>query len=165
MNLIYSGDVQITFNHTILHKHNHGTINLFKLFSTIMSRETFNPFSLPTYMMIYKASANDLITNPYNKDFTQILNEFVDINSYSIEETGPDGLPIFKAVFDAVIPYSYKNSVAVSGSDKLALALVGGDKETILASIEFSHDSYAFIASGSSAVIKWTMCLKNEEAN
>lgn len=163
MNLIYQGDVSITFNHkTVKHK-NKGTFHLFRLFSYMLYNGQTDVGSLPASIMIYEADSNEILNTPYcsNHGSKELLTTYVLAHKYTTEST--EGTEVierhFHTVFDVTVTPEYL--IKQPQTSKLTLALISGDKEDILAAIPFNLEYINYLIQGSSAIINWTLTLKN----
>lgn len=159
-NLTYHGKVSFEVKNHGYVKHNHGTVNLFRLFSVIMSREFFNVKNLPTYMMLYDEDTSTLIESPFASPHMRksLLHSFLDIQSYSAQEEEEH-----QVVFTTLITTAHLLNIGSTKYNRLSLALVAGDRETILAVVDFDVRLYRVVESGDQVLVKWIMGINNAE--
>ena len=158
-NLSYSGTLILEVKDKKSIKRNSGTSNLFRLFSVIMSREDFTYKNLPTYFMLYNCSYAELVANPSVESNTsyQLLNNFLDMNSYSTKD---------ELNFNAVFTSTLSTAMLLNTTEAYpyySLAIISGDKTSILAAVDFESDVYDVVKTGGQSLIKWIMTVTNKE--
>lgn len=160
MNLIYQGDVSITFNHKTVKYKNKGTFHLFRLFSYMLYNGQTDVGSLPAGIMIYEADSEEILNTPYciNHKSKELLTTYVLTHKYTTEST-ENNERRFHTVFDATVAPEYL--IKKPQTQKLTLALISADEEDILAAIPFNLEYINYLIQGSSAIINWTLTLKN----
>lgn len=159
--LTYQGRLEISTKTRTSVKHNHGTNHLFRLFTSILCKETFHTHNLPTYFMLYNTDTQALLSRPDVSTHTSsmLLRQYVDITSQSSSKDS-----IYQATFSSMI-----DSAMLAGklpnyaTAPLTLALVSGDKKSILAVVPFDNEQYGIVSSGGQAYIRWIMSLSNAD--
>lgn len=157
----YNGTVSIETVHEKYVKKNSGTKHLFRLFSSILSRQPYTALHLPAYLMLYDLSTSDstdeFIEAASDVSDFRVLKNFVDLNSYSVTDSSD-----YVTEFTAVLTSSMLQN-NIDNPHQLVLAVVAGDQKSLLAVITFSHLVYNTIQSGGQAVVRWQMRLTNGE--
>ncbi len=170
LNIVYRGEVVVKTDHSRVKRYNSGTSSLFRLFSKLITKEGLNElisdggrsvsFYVPSYIMLYDANVDDVLTYPRSSQHSKLLLDYVSLNS----NTEQPLLGKYQAVFTATILHSYLIDKA-SNRDNLTIALVSGDKETILAAVSFSSETYnKSLLGGGQALVKWSMGLENAKS-
>lgn len=156
--LPYTGKITIETKSKKVVSRNHGTANLFRLFSVLLCKGRDGAFAtkLPAYFMLYNKSLQAVVNTPYTAAHKeqQVLKQYVVVDSYtSIEED------LYMSNFGATLTSAHLYNF--DQYTTLSLALVSGDKQDILAVVEFSERVYDTIRNGGQAIVKWQMMLSN----
>lgn len=165
--LKYIGKVTIETTHRKNIRKNSGTKHLFRLFSSILARENFNSLNLPAYLMLYDLSGMDTESavafrnEAYDDIAYRAFKYFIDLNACTVSDTDE-----FETEFTALITAPMVLDLDETQIHSLALAIVAGDQQSLLAIVDFDHDIFTTIQSGGQAVVRWRMSLTNsaEEA-
>lgn len=160
--LSYSGTLILETKTRTALKKNHGTINLFRLLTTVLCKEQFSALSLPTYFMLYNVDPSTIVSDPIpaNHRTKQLLNNYISIISQTEEDLTLS--PCFASTFTATISASML--IGQSNIDNgVTLALVSGDKQSILAAVEFDHDVFNIVSAGGQTFVKWIMSIANAD--
>lgn len=158
--LAYTGKLILETKTRSVVKHNHGTTHLFRLLSTILCKDNFNTLSLPTYFMLYKTTPQEIVQSPDTSVNTSraLLRTYVDIVSQSSSENN-----VFESTFTSTIQSSMLTNTTPVEDGNLTLALISGDKRSILAAVEFSSSIYNIVCSGGQTFVKWVMSISNAD--
>jgi hypothetical protein len=155
----YTGTVNIDTTHKKYVKKNSGTRHLFRLFSSVLSRQPYNALSLPAYLMLYDLSTvsdkNVFLTNAMDDAQYRVLKSFVDLNSYAVAESYE-----YETEFTATLTASMLRN-KLDNPHNLVLAVVAGNQQALLATITFDHRVFTTIQEGGQAVVRWQMRLTN----
>ena len=157
-NLVYSGTLYIESEKKKSVKHNTGSIYLFKLIASVLCRENYSSAKLPTYVMLYNNTVDNIINDPvvqHHRSY-ELLNRTVDIVGYSSTSINSD----IESNFITTI-YQSMLTQTLNTPSKVTLALISADKNEILAAVEFDTDIYTIIRSGSQAQLKWVLTISN----
>ena len=160
--LIYSGQLEIETKTKKAVAKNHGTSNLFRLFSVMLCKEDFKLRSLPTYFMLYESDYATILDNPETNAAAhqnkKLFRVYLDIQSnYSSFENNAHHANFISTVDSSILVSTQQ----LTSSTNLSLALVDADKKHILAVVEFDRDVYNIIRNGGQAVIRWSLTVSN----
>lgn len=161
MNLIYEGNVEVTVKYKSYKKKNHGTKHLFRLFTSMITGEIVSSSSYPYYLHLISSPLNEVIDKPEitNHVNSALLKFYPQVHRYSNNIANK-----YNAIFDATILSEHlRNNMATPAEGGITLALVSQNENTILAAVTFNNEYYNALTQGHSAVIRWTMTIRNSE--
>lgn len=155
--LQYIGDVRVThfLDRATLkqwHTHNGGTDHLFKMFATVLARESVNSYLPAKIDAKYVSSAGqetDALKAPVALSATPYVVRMD--SSGNVADTGS-----WTTVFQAVINVTDLTSTTGSDATSVRLELISEDGEP-LATADFGSDILTEVGAGVSALIEWRM--------
>lgn len=155
--LQYIGDVRVThfLDRTTIkqwHTHNGGTDHLFKMFATVLARESVNAYLPAKIDAKYVSSAGqetDALKAPVPLSATPYVVQMD--SSGNVADTGA-----WTTVFQAVINVTDLTSAAGSDVANVKLELIAEDGEP-LATADFGSGILTEVGAGVSALIEWRM--------
>lgn len=155
--LQYIGDVRVThfLDRTTIrqwHMHNGGTDHLFKMFATVLARESVNSYLPAKIDAKYVSSAGqeaDALRAPVALSATPYVVRMD--GSGNVSDTGS-----WTTVFQAVINVTDLTSTAGSDATSVRLELIAEDGEP-LATADFGSGILTEVGAGVSALIEWRM--------
>lgn len=159
--ITYQGKLEISTKTRTSVRHNHGTNHLFRLFTSILCKDTFHTHNLPTYFMLYSVDTQALLSQPdverHKSDM--LLRQYVDITSQSGSQDS-----IYQATFSSMLDSSMIIAKLPNyATASITLALISGDKKSILAVVPFDNEQYGIISNGGQAYVRWIMSLSNAD--
>lgn len=164
----YSGRVTVQTADRKVKRHNSGTVNLFYLISGLLGRTMVTQEKLPSYLMIYDYSdKKTLLSTPWATKHTTfaVLPTYVPIVGSIVQDDDKN----YGVRFECLIEPEHTKSMNASNvSKKVCVALVGGDKDSIVAvaMIDGFDGVIASLTNRNSVKISWDMNFtEGDEAN
>ena len=154
--LTYSGSLIVTYKNKKFITHNNGTKNLFHLLTKVLCNEEYSRKDLPNYFYLLSSSVNDVLKNPDTNEHTNILRFGIEISKQSKILEGKYTIEFLGSLTSGNLLNT------VTDYTNLTLALVSANKQSILAAVEFSIESFNIVKSGGQAQLKWVMTIENK---
>lgn len=162
-NIEYRGEVTFSTLTRTQRRNNDGTRNLFRLLTKMLAGEVVDSKTLlPRYVALYSGTVSDITSNPTTSSHSSLLGAgYLSVLGQSVVPTMVGEDTFYRTRFQVVIDTTAINSPE-SIPTNVSLALVAGNKEDILAVVDFPMNDYQVVCNGGLATITWELQIANK---